>query len=78
MSYPQASAYCEEIGGHLASSTSEEENRFLVLNKVQLHETCWLGLYIEESEMQGCDSCVSCSWERFLPESQHCDVSNSL
>ena len=74
-SYWEASEYCRSIGGHLASSLSEEENGYLVINKQSLYETCWIGLYIETGDGPGCDKCMACSRERFLQQSNNCDVS---
>ncbi|MCX6583304.1 MAG: C-type lectin domain-containing protein [Candidatus Aminicenantes bacterium] len=54
MSWHQAKAYCESLGGHLATITSAEENNFVYLNVVvnplsQVLE-CWLGATDEEYE----------------------------
>lgn len=54
MSWHEAKAYCESLGGHLATVTSAEENNFIYQNVVVKPlcpaAECWLGASDEENE----------------------------
>lgn len=54
MSWHEAKAYCESLGGHLATITSLEEHNFIYQNLVAYplcpSSECWLGATDEENE----------------------------
>ena len=53
MTWTEAKAYCEELGGHLATVTSQEENDFIAsLIADGTKNLYWLGGY-EEAEQEG-------------------------
>lgn len=47
ISWSEAKARCESLGGHLASVTSKEEQDFLIQLKGQW-TSCWIGLYTDD------------------------------
>jgi thiol-disulfide isomerase/thioredoxin len=49
MTWHEAKKYCEQLGGHLATATSAEENEFLY-NQFGRDHVCWLGATDEEAE----------------------------
>lgn len=48
ISWSEAKAKCESLGGHLVTVTSKEEQEFLVRLKGQ-SISCWIGLYADEN-----------------------------
>ena len=52
MTWHEAKAYCENIGGYLATVTSQDENDFLCNNFTGggSQQLCWLGATDEEQE----------------------------
>ncbi len=50
MNWKDARDYCEKIGGHLVTITSEEENVFITEKIMVIDEDCLIGFSDEESE----------------------------
>lgn len=50
MNWKAAKEYCEKMGGHLVTITSEEENAFITENIMTIDEDCHIGFTDEESE----------------------------
>lgn len=50
INWKDARDFCEKLGGHLVTITSEEENAFITENIMVINEDCQIGFSDEESE----------------------------
>lgn len=74
MTWTEAKAYCEGLGGHLLTITSDEENNFFIdsLFSRSSKSLCWLGGYYDATEYKWkwvTDEEFSYSnWDRYMPD----------